>query len=299
MITVRSFFMMKPFKVTSKIILATAFLFLFSSCATTSSFSHIDEIDNEIPAAPDIHGANGNQIRPFSLRGNANLSITQRDVISINGLKNERKQCKIGNCDSDTLLGRSDYATAYYKSNSVYGNGGFDGLVSIHPLLFGFGIQYNSGFYSHISLGLNTKHFELGGHFGLWTMHRYQAYSGERYTCSPGPKYNKYTLSEDYFKESSNFAFTPTYGGYTSIYNGPLFITYSLNIYKPKIDVDADDADFLEGSNIDLPYVLTHHISVGYRFLKFLEYHVGVTKINGDFESPNPEFNMGISMYML
>lgn len=276
-----------------------AFTLFWAGCASTTTFSHIEEVSTEIPAAPDVHGANGNQIRPFSLRGNANLHISKEDDIKISGIKNERKHCKVGRCDSDTLLGSSDYATAYYKTSSLYGSGGFDGLVSAKPLLFGFGFQYNHGFYTHLSMGINTRHFELGALAGLWIMHRHQKYSGQEFICSYNPSLEKKTFTEDYFEESTNYTLTGSYGGYASLYNGPLFITYSLNIYKPTIDADDDDSDYLEGYDIDLPYVFTHHINVGYRFLHFLEYHIGMTFINGDFKSPDPEVNTGISVYML
>lgn len=265
---------------------------IFTGCGTT--VAHLEKLDVEIPVAPDVHGANGEQQKPFSMRGNANISLAKTDHVNIPGIHNPRKNCQIGNCPAEKLIGKTDYVNTTYTTNSVTGNGGLDFLFKKELVLFGLGIQYNNGFFSSLSMGVNTSNFEIGVHAGLWMIDSKQTYEEVQYTCFMDS--DSIYESTSTYTEPSNIEFT--YGMYTSLYKGPFFVSYSLNIYKPHFSSSAKE-DELDGPYIDLPYVLSHHFNIGYKYNNFLEYHIGVTRINGEFESPSPEFNTGVSLYMI
>ena len=234
-------------------------LFLFSLIVILSSEALAYESERILNAtvsdAPEVHGSNTTQ-EPYS------------SMWRVSGKVIGAKEEKI------------DDKERTYEIGGVEGSGKIDYLHKSGTLIFGAGLGYDDGLYYHLTLGWNFRDFE----FGFFTGHilfRDIKYSGEK--CVETEK-NNVTIDgavfwsrtvcasyEPFEKEEIKYVEDLFLGGFVGIIIGKSFLNYSFSI---------------EGFDIVDTPILSHYISMGYRFGDFIELSLGTVLTNvGSLES--------------
>lgn len=154
-----------------------------------------------------------------------------------------------------------------YDFEYSYVNGSAEVLGSVGPLLWSLGLGYSSGVYGFASLGLNTKHFEIGVSAGVWNNFRDYEYEGIEYESLLG-----FLPEVDDVAGSSHSAGTSLLGLYTSLYFGSFSLEVSASVY----DVDLENKHLSE-----VPMIFTTYATVGYRLNEHWQLRAGAVNLQG------------------
>lgn len=120
------------------------------------------------------------------------------------------------------------------------------------------------------------------------------------------------SYSKDLFDGRSEADLLWTYGGYASVYFGPVSLNYSISVYYPSAEYEEGDESYLNTdfewngnydeshllANFELPLVLTEYITLGYRLNEKLELHAGAINIFGDYPGWHWSGTAGFSLYL-
>lgn len=270
------------------------FAFAFAGCSVTVEYSHVEKVSMETTAAPEARGASEYQ-KPSSsrFRGTASFHVGKTESEKLSGITNEAGGCRdTALCEGLDRKNIRENVDATYQVKYPYATVSLDYLIKSNYLLRGWGVTLDKGLYAYIVTGVNTRYFEVGASIGLWMHAREFEYSGTEYIC-------RYSLFDSEFKanpfsESSGGEIAFTFGGYASVYRGPLSLSYSINVYRPSPNYGENDkvqADFI------FPLVMTEYITAGYRLNKNWELRLGATNTFGDFAGWHWGMTGGLSYY--
>lgn len=258
----------------------------------------------EAPTAPELRGVGNYQdSRTFKIRASANAHLGKSEKEKISGIKNSMDNCSgITSCREFRKDEVQEKVDATYKITYPIVTANLDFLAKRDVFLWGGSVGLDKGMSANLILGVNTKHFEAGLAVGAWIYNRDFHYAGTEYSCSQFLIWEDF--SQFYFEDSSSTGMAITYGGFASVYSGPVSINFSFSMYRPdpSFPTTSDGALFAkEGNtiaNFDMPFVMTEYISVGYRITPKWEARVGVANTFGEFPGWHWSATGGISYYL-
>ena len=143
--------------------------------------------------------------------------------------------------------------------------------------------------YASTSVGINTRHFELG----LSTFQRftYQIINYLGYERDDEGNLNKL----ENFDNENRLVFQYGAGAYASLFLGPVTLSYNGNIYRPNKSVIIDKP--IPQFKFATPYLFTNNFLVSYWYNPTTEFQLGVTNILVDFNGGHWSLNAGISLW--
>lgn len=277
--------------------LLTAFLFV--GCSGVNKVAHIDEFNMEVLATPEVRGVGKSLSSDTSVvRMALNVHVGAQEKEELSGIVNKRSSCKF-RCDDAEDFELKEDVDAEYSLGYPIVSGSLDYFVKTGLAIIGFGFGIDHGGYIDGLLGVNAKYFEIGITGGFWVYPRYFAYHGQELYCEydwPGHD----TFSANAFHASSDMGYSWFFGGFASVFIGPITLYFSTSVYTPDPnyeDVDDEGTDNLH-ADFEFPMVITEYISVGYRFLENWEIRLGTANLFGEFPGWHWSFNGGVSYYL-
>lgn len=284
--------------------LCIGFAALLSGCSLSQGYGHVEKFEMEAPAAPELRGVGNYQdSRTFKIRASGNVHLGKSEKEKISGIKNNMDNCgAITSCQKFRKDEVQEKVDATYKIIYPIATANLDFLAKRDVFLWGGSVGFDKGMSANLILGVNTKHFEAGLAIGAWVYNRDFTYSGTEYSCS------KLLIWEDFYQtdmeDSSSMGLAITYGGFASIYSGPVSLNFSFSMYRPdpSFPTNSDASLFAKKgntiANFDMPLVMTEYISVGYRITPKWEARVGVANTFGEFPDWHWSATGGISYYL-
>ena len=219
--------------------------------ATGCTALRISSFNLEASESPEVYGINHNlEPHKSTLRLHGGIRLDNREDINVIGTYTDLTK------DSDTLHKHENFtAEGMYEFGGFEVEGGATWFHKSDAFLYGIGIGFNDGIYHHLTLGINTTHFEAGVFAGLFHQYSRLRYYGE--TC------NDITICEDddwesTFGDETETRISPFYGLYLGAFLGEMFLEYSLSMYTPNLDIEDD--------KVNVPMITTNYITLGYRF---------------------------------
>jgi len=269
-------------------------LTLLYGCA--GSYGHVEKVEMEAKAAPEVRGASGYQEpNTSSIRFSANVYMGKSQKEYIKGIKNPKGSCSgMENCNGFDKINVKESVDAVYKVTAPYASGTFQYLGKASALLWSAGANIQDGLHGFAALGINTKYVEAGLSLGLWLYYRHFEYSGTEYYCFSFD--NDKEIQTSPFSDESTIDLSITTGGFISAYFDQFSLNYSLNVYRPNpsylVSTNELQADF------DLPLIFTSYITAGYRINKNWEVRMGAVNITGDFPGAHWRGVANLSAYI-
>ncbi len=282
---------------TGKILLAATLVFL-SACTIDGRYGHVEKVRVDVPASPEIHGA-GHYQKPNTKywRAAASVHLGREERANVEGVTNKLGNCyDIEHCRGGTQIAVDENVDAEYRTVYPVVSASLENLRKEDLFLWSWGFGINRGIYGFGTLGLNSRHFEVGVSLGLWIMAHDQAFSGSSYSCVKWLWDKDYHLSRSGFAEEGGvFDASFLYGLYAGAFFGKFSFLLSAEIYRPNLFVSDKDihADF------ELPYVITEFLEIGYWINEKWEVYSGVANILGDFEGWHFSALGGVRFYWI
>lgn len=269
-----------------------------SACTIDGSYGHVEKVRADVPASPNLHGA-GHYQKPNTkyYRAAAEVHLGKRDEAKIEGIRNELGDCgKIEHCRGEAKVEVREDVDAGYRTVYPTVTASFERLWKEDLLLWSLGTGIDGGIYGFGTLGINTRHFELGAALGVWFMGHGFSYSGTSYSCVKMAWDEGFRLSRGSFESEDDYMFDLVFvqGIYASVYRGNFSFQFSAGAYRPHGTYGKDvQADF------DLPYVITEYFGIGYRINEHWEIHSGVANMIGDFAGWHFSGLAGVRFYWI
>lgn len=279
-------------------IFCAIFVLCSSACTIDGRYGHVEKVRADVPASPDLHGA-GHYQKPNTkyYRMAAKVHLGNRDEAKIEGIENELGDCgQIEHCRGEAQVKVREDVDAEYRMVYPTITASFERLWKDDLLLWSFGTGIDRGVYGFGTLGINTRHFELGAALGVWFMGHGFSYSGTEYDCVKMAWDDEFHLSRNSFESNSDYMFDLVfvYGMYASVYHEKFSFQFSAGAYRPHGEYMKDDhADF------ELPYVITEYFGIGYRINGNWEIHSGVANMIGDFAGWHFSGLAGVRFYWI
>ncbi|WP_173384738.1 hypothetical protein [Fibrobacter succinogenes] len=284
--------------------LCISFAALLSGCSMTHDYGHVEQFDMEVPAAPELRGV-GNYQEPktFKVRASGNVHMGKTEKEKLSGITNKMENCSgITNCRGFKSEEVREKVDGTYNITYPIVTASIDLLAKRNWFMWGGSVSFNKGMSADLIIGANTKYFEAGLSIGAWMYTRKFNYSGTQYSC------DQFLVWEDFsryfFEDSSTTGVTLTYGGFASIYNGPISFNFSFSVYRPDPAFPTTSGGSLfakEGhtiANFDMPLVMTEYFTVGYRITDRWEARMGIANTLGEFRGWHWSAMGGISYYL-
>lgn len=252
-----------------KLVLFAFFLtaaFMLSGCVVAAE--HLSKAKIEVNPAPEMRGAGENFTSGYKYRFSGGVNAAPSTTQKIHGIYNEWADWCGTKCrDLLSEHNASSKVNLEYEFEYSYVNGSAEVLGSAGPLLWSLGLGFNSGVYGFASLGLNTKHFEIGVSAGVWNNFRDYEYEGIEYESLLGLLPDVYDVAG-----TSHSAGTSLLGLYTSLYFGSISLEVSASMY----DVDLENKRLSRE-----PTIFTMYTTVGYRLDEHWSVRAGAVNLQG------------------
>lgn len=213
-------------------------LFLLNGCVTETS-TRIRKASMEVNPAPEMRGAGEHLTSSYRYRFSGNVNVGKKDDVPVEGMFDESRKV-----DFETQI------------RYGYVSGSAEVLTHAGPLMFDLGVGVNSGLYTFLSLGLNTRFFEIGASAGLWNNFRKYHYEG--YTSKTELVF--FTTTRD-LDETSSTGKSFMAGLYTGLYFGPISLEASVSYYGADFKVDDVGFDVLT-TYLTANYHLNEHWTI-------------------------------------
>lgn len=263
-------------------------------------YRHVEMVEIEVPPAPEIRGADGYQ-KPNTKnwRLAASVQVGSEEDAKISGLKNKPKSCReTAHCESSSGVQIQEDVDATYRTTGPIFNADFEFLRKYDLLLWSWGVGWQQGPFGKLSFGVNTRWFEFGGFFGLWTFYRDAAYGGGEYRCvryyTDTPSGPYHLEKDDFDSHSTSLGIALLYGGYASVYWKSFSLTYSANFYRPNMNYSTWTSEEENYADFELPIVITEYIMLGYRLTDHVTLRAGASNVFGDFKGWHWAFKGGV-----
>jgi hypothetical protein len=259
-----------------KKIFLTGGILMLGACSSTR-MNYAESIEMDAFPAPNSQGANRH------LPENSTGSRLRGGVIG--GFTDRVKLDAVHNTgDRDSLDVDARYKIKYLP---IYGSIDKFAKGDLFMMNIGFGIYH--GIYASTSVGINTRHFELG----LSTFQRftYQIINYLGYEKDDEGNLNKL----ENFDNENRLVFQYGAGAYASLFLGPVTLSYNGNIYRPNKSVIIDKP--IPQFKFATPYLFTNNFLVSYWYNPTTEFQLGVTNILVDFNGGHWSLNAGISLW--
>lgn len=198
-------------------------------------FETIDNFRLEVSEAPEVYGINRNLDKHSEIhRFHGRIGIEPEESIY---LDIPEWTDSLNNPQGMITKGIYDFGGFRFEC-------GWDVFYKWDLFVFGFGATISDDLHHHVSLGINTKYFEIGFFMGFFHQYSLLSYKDNDF---------KRTDIVKHFTETSLFE-----GMYVALFFGDMFLNYSFSKYTPGLRSAAI-------SN-PIPSIGTHYITLGYRF---------------------------------
>ena len=257
-------------------ILAVSLAGLLTSCASTK-MEYAKEVEMDAYPGPNIQGINRYlKENTVGSRLHGGFIVSKLEHLGVDGVENKDEW--------DSVDVDSKYRITYLP---VYGSIDKFAKGDLFMMNIGFGVYH--GIYASTSIGINTKHFELG----LSTFQRftYQVINYLGYERDDEGNLNKL----ENFDNENRLVFQYGAGAYASLFIGPVTLSYNGNIYRPNksIIIDKPIPEF----KFATPYLFTNNFLVSYWYSPTMEFQLGVTNILVDFNGGHWSLTGAISLW--
>lgn len=240
------------------IICIAAISLLLIGCTQT----RISSFSADVSEAPEVHGFNTYQEpHTTAIRVSGTVNFDSKEDVDVDAQHRDwaDKKNKEGHYEATTFNTRG-----IYTIGGLDIEGKLDFLAKANLAVIGFGIAVNDGIYHHLTLGINSRYFDIGGFAGLYHHKGKITYSGSE--CSTVTTCEKEDWSGIH-GNNSDYRISGFGGLYAGVILGDAFFNYSFSTYTPNINA--------HGEGLTVPSIYSHYFILGYRINRYIEINGG------------------------
>ena len=259
-----------------------AFCIIFALLSTGCVTTNVHKFRMTVSEAPEVHGANTEQkAHSGSWRFTGKVYHNAKKNVDITGNTSE-------SASLDKLFDKkAEFKSASYEMGGDDFSGKVEYLRKTRGFVFGGGLGYKDGLFTHVTLGANFSHFEFGGFFGTYAL-----YSNVEYWGETGEECGDSDSECSFFSDHSYHTYLSIFAGmYAGLYFDNLFFNLSVSSYEPNPKI--------EDSDLNVPGIATAYLTIGYRFTQQFEFSIGgIATIVDAPAGTNVGVTSGISLYL-
>lgn len=294
-------------------LIVSAFFVLLTGC--TTRFMSVKEGDFDVTIPPIMKGAE------YEMKENSSIRRVSLDIRRLENQKTKLSKVKTGKaivCDWDASCGsRTDYSEALEpgKANINYVYKSWPVAVSIEWLekrknrFISYGMGLDPMPYFKVSVGINGYwgEFGLASYIGWDASNTYYTYEGISASSPfiqswPEPTHDNSSYSGYQFHLRGGF------GGYATVFFGPVALTYSPSVQSPWLwtdDLGGDPAGYSDlippneyKLTFEFPVYFSNYFGATYTYHEKMQFSVGLTVVNGIQLNKRLYFGSGSIAYL-